>query len=146
MSSNRLIKTPAILISFLVFGHLTMGQNSPVGQWITVDDESGKPKSIVEIYDKNGLIFGRIVRLFREPGEDPDPICDLCSDHRKGQKITGMIILNNIEKDGDEWAGGQILDPENGKTYRCRIWLENGSLKVRGYLAFFFRTQTWSPN
>ena len=133
----------AVFTFFLATSQAIYGQNSPLGKWRTIDDESGKTKSIVEIYEQDGQVFGRILRLFPDPEEDPDPICDKCTDHRKDQKIIGMTILNNMEKDGDEWAGGQIMDPENGKTYRCRIWIEDGTLKVRGYIAFFFRTQTW---
>ena len=134
-----------VFTCFLAASQAIYGQNSPLGKWKTIDDESGKTKSIVEIYEQDGQVFGRILRLFPDPGEDPDPICDKCADHRKDQKIIGMTILNNMEKDGDEWAGGQIMDPENGKTYRCRIWIEDSTLKVRGYIAFFFRTQTWFP-
>ena len=143
MISNSWMKAPFVFIWWVVLGHSATAQHSVLGSWKTIDDESRKPKFIVEIYEQNGLVFGRIVRLFPEPGEDSDPICDKCIDYRKDQKISGMTILNSMEKDGDQWAGGQIMDPENGKTYRCRIWLEDGTLKVRGYVAFFLRTQTW---
>jgi uncharacterized protein (DUF2147 family) len=90
-------------------------------------------------------VFGKIVKLFRKPGEDPDPICDECEedDPRRNKKIIGMDILLSMKKDGDEYAGGTILDPKIGKVYRCRIWREGNELKVRGYWGPFFRTQTW---
>ncbi|MCB0496538.1 MAG: DUF2147 domain-containing protein [Cyclobacteriaceae bacterium] len=122
----------------------TSGQ-SIVGKWKTIDDETGKPKSIVEIFMKDGKAYGKIVKLFREPGEDPDPICDDCTDYRKDQKVIGMTIITDMEKDGDEWEDGEILDPKNGKVYDCRLWVEDNKLMVRGYIAFFFRTQTWLP-
>ena len=59
--------------------------------------------------------------------------------------IVGLEIIRDMKKDGDEYAGGDILDPENGKVYRCKIWVENGKLMVRGYIAFLYRTQTWLP-
>ena len=116
---------------------------SPVGFWQTIDDNTNEARSIVEIYEKDGKVEGRIVKLINP--EEPNPVCDKCEDERNGQPIEGMVIIEDLSQDGDEWAGGHILDPENGKTYRCRIWVEEGVLRVRGYLAIFRRTQTWLP-
>lgn len=117
--------------------------NAVIGQWKTIDDVTGKPKAIINIYDQNGNIYGKITQLFLPAGEDQDPICDKCTDERKNQKVIGMVILKDLNKRGNEWSGGTILDPENGKIYRCKIWLDGAKLKVRGYLGIFFRTQTW---
>jgi uncharacterized protein (DUF2147 family) len=113
------------------------------GRWTTIDDESGKPRSVVEITVNGDKATGRIIRLFRSPNEEQDPSCTKCTDDRKGRKVIGLEIIRAMEKDGDEWEDGTILDPENGKIYDCKLWVENGELKVRGYVAFFFRTQTW---
>lgn len=115
------------------------------GKWKTIDDNTGKPRSIVEITKKDGKAYGKILKLFREPDEDPDPICDDCTDYRKDQRVIGMTIITDMVQDDDEWEDGEILDPENGKVYDCKLWVEDGKLKVRGYIAFFFRTQTWLP-
>lgn len=131
------------LVLLALFISPSLVAQSILGKWKTIDDETGKPKSIVIIYEEGGKVYGKIEKLFREPGEDPDPICDDCTDHRKDQKVVGMVIITDMEKDDDEWTGGEILDPKNGKVYRCKIWLEDGDLKVRGYIAFLFRTQTW---
>ncbi len=121
--------------------------DSPVGTWKSFDDKSGEPKSIIEISDNGGTLEGRIVKLFRKPGEDPDPVCDKCTDDRKGQKVVGMTILTGLKPDGDEWSGGKILDPKNGKVYSAKLSLvEGGSkLNVRGFLGFSLlgRTQVW---
>ena len=116
-----------------------------VGKWKTIDDNSGEERSIVEIYEKGGKIYGRIIKLFRKPGEDPDPVCDECekSDPRYNKKIICMDIITGMVKSGSEYDDGDILDPENGKVYKCKLWLENNELKVRGYWGPFFRTQTW---
>lgn len=116
-----------------------------VGRWKTIDDETGRAKSIVNIYMQDGKYFGKIDTLFRLPDEDPDPVCDKCpeDDPRYNKRIMGMVILENLEKDGDEWKDGSILDPGKGKVYDCKMWLEDGNLKVRGYLFFLYRTQTW---
>jgi len=125
-----------------VFSNLN-AQDSIFGKWKSIDDETNKTKSIVEIYEKNGRAYGKIISLFREPGEDPDPLCDECEGNKHNKKIIGMEIITEMEASGDTWDGGEILDPENGKVYRCKLWVEDGKLKVRGYIMFLYRTQTW---
>ncbi len=125
---------------------LTTGAQAQVtGKWKTIDDETGAARSIVEVFEKEGKVFGKIVKLIREPGEDPDPICTECdeSDDRYHKKVIGMEIMRGMAKAGDAYENGHILDPKNGKVYRCRIWLEGTDLKVRGYWGPFYRTQTW---
>jgi uncharacterized protein (DUF2147 family) len=120
---------------------------SAVGRWTTVDDETKKPKSVITIYEEGGKLFGKIEKLFREPTEEQNPLCDKCEGTLKNQPITGMVILRDLKKDGDEWTGGTILDPANGKTYKCKIAVQDGGkkLKVRGYIgmALLGRTQHW---
>lgn len=124
---------------------LTSHAQSVTGKWKSIDDETGKPRSIVEIYEKENKIYGKIIALFREPDEDPDPICEECTDYRKGKKVIGLEIISDMRQKGDEYVDGEILDPENGKIYKCKLWVEEGNLKVRGYLYFLYRTQTWLP-
>ena len=87
------------------------------------------------------------MKLFRKPGEDPDPICDKCDedDPRYNQKILGMTIITDMEfqEDDNEWEDGEIMDPKKGKVYDCKLWVEDGKLQVRGYVLFFHRTQEW---
>jgi hypothetical protein len=120
---------------------------SPVGKWKTIDDATGDVKSIVTIWIENGILLGRISELFRKPDEDPDPVCDKCTDDRKDQRIKGMIIIWDMKNNGNEWAGGYVLDPKNGKTYRSKLKLmENGKkLTLRGYIGISLigRSQTW---
>lgn len=117
-----------------------------LGKWKTIDDVTNKPKSIVELYEYNGKVYGKVIKLFREPSEDQDPICDKCTDYRKNKKIIGMNIVTGLSKSGSEWSGGEITDPKTGKTYKCYITLEGADkLKVRGYLGVSVvgRTQYW---
>lgn len=120
---------------------------SAVGRWTTIDDETKKPKSVITIWEENGKLFGKIEKLFREPTEDQNPVCDKCDGALKNQPIIGMVIMRDLKKDDDEWTGGTILDPANGKTYKCKIAVEDGGkkLKVRGYIgmALLGRTQHW---
>ncbi len=137
---------PAALLAmcFLLLAGTTSGQGI-FGRWVTIDDDSGKKRSIVEIIEREGRAYGRIVQLFREAGEEADPVCDECDpkDDRYNKKVIGMEFIRDMKQDGDEWEDGTILDPENGKVYDCELWVENGKLKVRGFVAFFYRTQTW---
>ncbi len=137
-------KITTVLFLFFLVNSL-MAQNV-VGTWKTIDDETGKPKSLVELSIKDGKLFGKVIKLYREAGEDPDPICDLCEDDRKDVKVLGMEIVRDMEKDNDEWEDGTICDPKNGKVYDCKLWIDEenpNKLNVRGYIAFFYRTQYW---
>jgi len=131
----------------LVVGLLLMsvwsGAQPIVGKWVTVDDGTNEDKSVVEIFESKGRYYGKIVKLFSP--DDPDPVCDKCpaDDNRYLKKIIGMEIIQNMEKDGEEYTDGTILDPEDGKIYRCKLWIEGAQLMVRGYWGPFYRTQTW---
>jgi len=150
--NNFTFEASTILINMNIYKHLTFflfftlpflgfGQNEVFGKWKTIDDDTGKEKRIVEIFEKDGKAYGRVVKLLN-PSE-PNPICDDCGDDRKDQPIEGMEIIRALVKDGSEWEDGTIVDPENGKVYDCKIWVEDNKLMVRGYIAFFFRTQEW---
>ncbi|MEM6736783.1 MAG: DUF2147 domain-containing protein [Bacteroidota bacterium] len=125
----------------------SFSQQAVLRKWKTIDDESGKPRSVVEIYEKDKKYFGRIVKLFLEEDEDPDPVCTECEGKKKGQKVIGMEIITDMKYDrGDnKFHKGEILDPEDGNIYDCKLWIEDGKLKVRGYVLLFYRTQTWLP-
>jgi uncharacterized protein (DUF2147 family) len=136
------------LIYTIVFGgHLLLAQSTPVGLWNTISDTDGRPTAIVEIREDSGEYVG-IVRGLLVPAEPEDSVCGKCSGDRKGQRIVGMEIMRHMRRAGDdEWSGGEILDPENGKTYRAKMRLADGGQKliVRGYIGFslFGRSQTW---
>jgi uncharacterized protein (DUF2147 family) len=145
MTASRWLGLAALTMLFAT--NALAQEASPVGRWTTIDDETKKPKSVISIYEENGKLYGKIEKLFREPNEPESPLCDKCEGGLKNKPILGMIILRDLEKDDDEWSGGKILDPGNGKTYKCKIALEDGGkkLKVRGYigLSLLGRTQHW---
>ncbi|HEY4318796.1 MAG TPA: DUF2147 domain-containing protein [Herbaspirillum sp.] len=120
---------------------------SPVGLWKTIDDESGKPKSLVRITENDGELSGKIEKLFRAPDQDQDPKCVKCGGALKDQPIIGMTILTGLKKDGDSYSGGQIIDPASGKTYKSKLTVaEDGKkLNMRGYIGvpMLGRTQIW---
>jgi uncharacterized protein (DUF2147 family) len=121
--------------------------DSPVGLWRTIDDETGKTKSLVRITENNGELSGKVEKLFREPGEEQNPKCVKCEGVNKDQPIIGMTILSGLKKDGDSYGGGQVIDPGKGKTYRAKITLTDSGKKLdmRGYIGtpLLGRTQTW---
>jgi len=116
---------------------------SVTGKWKTIDDETGKPKSIVEIYEQNGKLFGKVVEILTDKKEAK---CDKCPGADKGKPIKGLTIIKGLKKDGSSYSGGTIIDPNSGKEYKCAVKL-NGSekLDVRGYVGIqaLGRTQTW---
>ncbi|MBZ9651104.1 DUF2147 domain-containing protein [Psychroflexus montanilacus] len=114
------------------------------GDWKTVDDDSGVEKSIVEIYKEDDQVFGKVKKILKE--DERDRRCSKCEGEQKDQKIEGMVILESLSKDGEEYTDGRITDPENGKTYDAKIWLNDEDpniLMVRGYVSLFYRTQEW---
>jgi uncharacterized protein (DUF2147 family) len=118
--------------------------DTPVGQWKTVDEKTGAVQSVVEISDQGGKLFGKIVSLTKPTDEQGKPkICTECTGADKDKPIVGLVIVKDLGRDGDHWKGGTILDPDDGKIYKAELWVEDGKLKVRGYLGFFYRTQTW---
>lgn len=121
--------------------------STPVGKWKTIDDASGKPKSIVAIWEEGGKLYGKVDTLLDPKPDDPNPVCKKCDDERKDKPILGMQILWGLTRDGEKWSGGKILDPDNGKSYRCILTLTDGGkkLQVRGFIgmALLGRTQTW---
>jgi uncharacterized protein (DUF2147 family) len=121
--------------------------DSPVGRWKTVDDVTGKPKSVVTIWEENGKLYGRVQKLVDPDPQNPNPTCEDCTGDKKGKPVVGLKILWDLQKDGDGWSGGTILDPSNGKTYKCLLSLEEGGtkLKVRGFIgvSVLGRTQIW---
>lgn len=134
-----------LLFSLFFMASALAQDTSIVGKWKTIDDETNEPKSIVEIFEKDGKYFGKIVQLLKEREDGRESRCYDCpeGDPRKDQPTLGMEILKDLEKTGDEYGSGTILDPQKGKIYTCKLWVEDGNLMVRGYIAFFFRTQTW---
>lgn len=120
---------------------------SPIGTWTTFTDDH-KPKSTIEIFDVNGTLSGKVTQIMISD-KGPNPICDACEGERHNQPITGMTIMQDFKKTGDDlWEGGTIVKPQNGKVYKCKLHLIDGGqkLEVRGFVGFAFlgETQVWS--
>jgi uncharacterized protein (DUF2147 family) len=139
------MKNNILIVAALFFTTIFYAQNqSVIGKWKTIDDETGKAKSIVEIYEKSGKIYGKVVEILDV--EHKNNVCSECSGSDKNKPILGMIIIKGLTKEGGEYTNGKILDPKNGKTYKCFVTLEaKDKLKVRGFIgiSLFGRTQYW---
>ncbi|WP_120201582.1 DUF2147 domain-containing protein [Ichthyenterobacterium magnum] len=113
------------------------------GQWKTIDDQTGEAKSIVDIYEENGKTFGKIVEVLNP--NDRDALCNKCEGAEKDTPVLGLVIIKNMIKDGKYYKKGTIFDPQDGKTYKCRLALDEDPnvLQVRGYVSFLYATQYW---
>lgn len=135
-----------IICLLTLFSALTYADNSPVGLWKTIDDNTGKPRSLIRISDKNGELIATIEKGFL-PSDSPNDTCDKCTDERKGKLLLGMVIMDGMKQKGDMYEGGRILDPDNGKIYQCKIKIDaaNNKLEVRGFIgiSLFGRSQIW---
>jgi uncharacterized protein (DUF2147 family) len=139
-------KTLLILICIL-FPAIAFAQNTPVGKWRTIDDKTGKVKSIVEIYEtQNGTLAGKVLQVLNSD-KGPHPLCDACKGENHNKPVEGLVITWGLRKDGGTWDGGKILDPHNGKVYSAKMTPTDGGkkLEVRGYMGFSLpgRSQTW---
>jgi uncharacterized protein (DUF2147 family) len=135
---------PAAAAETAAPGAAAAAADSPIGLWKTIDDKTGAARAIVRIYEQDGRLFGKIEGSFK-PGAE-HRVCEVCSDERKGQPMLGLIIIRNMKHTDDEYSGGDILDPDTGTVYRCKMHVEGGTrLVVRGYIGFSLlgRNQTW---
>lgn len=133
-----------MLVLFISMALYSQNQ-SVIGKWKTIDDQTGKAKSIVEIYERSGKIYGKIIDIL--VADKKKSLCINCSGGEKNKPIIGLVIIKGLTKSGKEYHAGKILDPTSGKLYKCFLALDgNDKLKVRGYigLSLFGRTQTWN--
>lgn len=131
------MKHTFLAIATFITSGISTATDTVLGFWKTIDDETHEAKSIVQVYEYQNKIYGRVVDILKNkqarakiPGSPP---------------IKGLDIIWDLEKDGSKYTGGKVLDPERGKVYSCKIWIEKGNLIMRGSLFGFGREQTWLP-
>ncbi len=145
------LKTPAkksVTASIIVLLAVSSATAQSIsGKWLTHNEQTGSPLSLIEIKETSNSIEGRVVKIFLEPYQGEDPACTRCTGERKDKKIIDMNFLWGFKQEVESWSDGKILDPENGEIYSSKLWLEDANtLQVRGYggpLNIFYRTQTW---
>lgn len=115
-----------------------------LGKWTTIDDNTGKARSTVEIFERDGKVYGKIIAI-----TDPtkrDRVCEKCSGDDRNRPLIGLEIIKGLEKNGEKYENGYITDPDTGKRYKCYIELQDAkTLKVRGFIGMSIlgRTQIW---
>lgn len=134
-----------VTIILVVIAFAKASSQDITGTWKTIDDDTGEVMSHVEIYKRDGKVYGKVIKVLDKSAPEV-PLCVECDGSLKNAPIIGLEIIQGLEKKGTEYKNGTILDPENGKSYTCKLWLAADNkdvLMVRGYVAFFYRTQSW---
>lgn len=144
---RKLMTVLILALPLLAAPIAAFAQASPLGTWTTIDDATGKVKSVVEIYaTSDGRLAGRVEKVLQSD-RGPNPVCEKCPGDRRNKPVEGMVILWGMKPNNGSWEGGKILDPSSGKVYSARIRpVENGKkLEVRGFMGFSLlgRTQVW---
>jgi uncharacterized protein (DUF2147 family) len=137
------MKSCALLLFLLVFSAGVAQKHSILGRWKTIDDESGKAVSIVEIYESKGKIYGRVAELLI--ASDRNKTCSKCEGSDKDKPVLGLVVIKGLKREDGVYKG-RILDPKHGRVYQCTLQLESkDKLKVRGYIGISLlgRTQYW---
>jgi uncharacterized protein (DUF2147 family) len=142
------MKTSAAIALLALHAGAAFAQSTPAGVWKTIDDETGKERSLVRITEAGGIFTGVIDKLL-DSSTPQDAVCSKCTDDRKDKPILGLAIIRNVKNNAEDpalWDSGDITDPNNGRTYRVRLKPVDGGkvLEVRGYVGPFFRTQRWT--
>lgn len=138
------LRSKLLLVTLLLV--VTIGNSQSIfGKWKTIDDRTGNPKAIISIYEEDGKMYGKVLQIVEEGKENS--LCTKCDGNQKDKPVVGMQIIDAAEHKGEGiYKGDTLFDPEQAMTFRCKIWLNpdnSDELKVRGYLAFIYRTQTW---
>jgi len=143
------MKKKLLITALLVLTGSALAQVSPAGLWKTIDDNTKKERSLIRISEAGGVYTGKIEKSL-DPEAKPSDVCDKCTDDRKDKPIVGLPLIRNVKQSADDqalWDGGEIVDPDNGKTYKVRLKPIDGGkkLEVRGYIGMpmLGRTQTW---
>jgi uncharacterized protein (DUF2147 family) len=145
VNAIRIALAQFVLLATIAMNVCVAQSPSPAGLWKTLDDKTGKPHGMIRIYEEGGKLFGKVEQSFL-PGAE-HRVCGGCTDERKNQPIIGLVFIRNMHWDGVEFSGGDILDPDSGSVYHCKMHLEKDGavLIVRGYIGFSLlgRSQTW---
>ncbi|MEL7121766.1 MAG: DUF2147 domain-containing protein, partial [Bacteroidota bacterium] len=121
--------------------NINFAQSEILGTWKSIDDNTGEAKSHIQLFKKGDKLFGKITQLLEAA---QDAVCESCKGKLKDKPLLGMEVIWDMEAEGNQWKGGTIIDPETGNKYKCKLWVEDGVLKVRGiHWTGIYRTQEW---
>ena len=142
------MKTTLFAVALAFVSSTALAQATPAGLWKTIDDNTKKERSLIRISEAAGVYTGRIEKSLDPDASKQSAVCDKCTDERKDKPLIGMAIIRNIKQSADDntiFDGGDIVDPDNGKTYKLRLTPKDGgkTLEVRGFIGPFYRNQQW---
>lgn len=122
----------------------TYAASSILGQWTTIDDKTGQKRAIVELYLKDDVLNGKIIKVYKQKGDTG--LCTQCPDSFKNKPIQGLEFLWGLKPDNyGNYIGGHILDAKTGKIYNVKLTQKERKLYVRGFvgISLLGRTQIW---
>jgi uncharacterized protein (DUF2147 family) len=147
------------VLCLLVFGatlllpmRTAFAQNHSIfGYWKSINSDTGKPQTIIRLWEYRGKLVGSIVKIFPQPGDDKNPVCSECRGAQHNKPIVGLNFLWGFVRDGEngrKWVNGNILDPRDGENYHCQLEVVEGGnkLNVFGYIQLLVkigRTDVW---
>ena len=138
-------KEAAVLVTILsaMLAGPAVAQNSAVGLWKNAEPDK---VTLIRISEEGGKLVGKIEKVLKNNVEDTTARCAKCKDEIKDKPMVGLQLIWDMEKDGNRWSGGKLLDPETGRVVNCRLETAEGGtkLQVRGSIAFLSKTQTWT--
>lgn len=123
---------------------LSLQAQEVAGEWKLFNDDTGEVRSVVKVFEKNDTLYGRVVKIMDE--KNRDDLCVKCKGDDKNKRILGLVLLKDFVKDGTEYVDGTITNPDNGKVYNSKMWMDKDNpnlLNVRGYIGIFYKTMTW---
>jgi uncharacterized protein (DUF2147 family) len=148
ISFPKRLMVSAMVVLGVATAPVRAAEPTAVGLWEQVDEKTGKPESWFKITERNGVYQGNIVKIFFKPGEDENWVCEKCEGDERGKPVLGLALIKGMQRKGDDYENGTIMDPRDGSVYRALMKLVDGGqkLEVRGYLgiSLFGRTQTWN--
>lgn len=133
-----------ILSIFLFAMTMSLQAQEVPGEWKMYNEQTGEVRSIVKVFKKNDTLYGRVLRIMDE--KNRDDLCVKCNGEDKNKKIEGLVLLKDFVKEGDAYVDGTITNPDNGKVYTSKIWMDKNNpnlLNIRGYIGIFYKTLTW---
>ena len=139
-------QTPYLWIFFFFLVSAQSQAQTCLGTWKVIEDKSNEPACILELYEEDGKINGKLLKILKSDTKQKNPMCVNCTDDRKDKPVIGMEVVRGLSKKGKYWSGGRLLDPHTGKTYKCYIeMIDKDKIKVRGYIGISLigRTQYW---
>jgi len=131
-----------LIFSFFIFSFTSsVSSDHIIGVWLNQVKDAK-----IEIYKNNGKYHGKVVWIKVPNDKNGIPIKDGNNPKQnlRSKAIFNLVIIKNLVYNAGEWSGGTIYDPNNGKTYDCTFWFENGKLMLRGYIGWFYETKTWT--